>query len=147
MTILSTALFGKPAFKNVIVNGIVKAEDGKKMSKRLKNYTPPDDLMEKFGADALRLYLITSGLVRAEDQRFADSGVKDMVRRALIPWYNASKFFNTYAGVDGWTVTNNYQESQNITDRWIFSRLQTLKKYYFKRDGELPSLQRCSSVI
>ena len=127
LTILSTALFGKPAFKNVIVNGIVKAEDGKKMSKRLKNYTPPDDLMENFKADALRLYLITSGLVRAEDQRFSDSGVKDMVRRALLPWYNASKFFNTYAGVDGWTVTNNYQESQNITDRWILSRLQTLK--------------------
>ena len=73
LTVLSTALFKKPAFKNVIVNGIVNAEDGKKMSKRLKNYTPPDNLMEEYGADALRLYLITSGLVKAEDQRFADS--------------------------------------------------------------------------
>ena len=55
LTVLSTALFKKPAFKNVIVNGIVNAEDGKKMSKRLKNYTPPDRLMEEYGADALRL--------------------------------------------------------------------------------------------
>ena len=127
LTVLSTALFKKPAFKNVIVNGIVNAEDGKKMSKRLRNYTPPDNLMEEYGADALRLYLITSGLVKAEDQRFADSGVKDMVRRALLPWFNAFKFFNTYAAVDGWKVSENFVESKNITDHWIISNLQTLK--------------------
>ena len=127
LTVLSTALFNKPAFKNVIVNGIVMAEDGKKMSKRLKNYTPPDDLMENYGADALRLYLITSGLVKAEDQRFADSGVKDMVRRALLPWYNASKFFKTYAKVDKWSAKEHLTESNNITDQWIISNLQTLK--------------------
>ncbi|MDR2212885.1 MAG: isoleucine--tRNA ligase, partial [Pseudomonadales bacterium] len=89
LLVLSTSLFDKPAFKNVIVNGIVMAEDGKKMSKRLRNFTPPDLLMEQYGADALRLYLINSGLVKAEEQRFADSGVKDMVRRALLPWYNS----------------------------------------------------------
>ena len=112
LTVLSTALFNKPAFKNVIVNGIVMAEDGKKMSKRLKNYTPPDELMENYGADALRLYLITSGLVKAEDQRFSDSGVKDMVRRALLPWYNASKFFKTYAKVDKWSAKEHLVESK-----------------------------------
>jgi len=128
LTILSTALFDRPAFKNVIVNGIVMAEDGKKMSKRLKNYTPPDELMETFGADALRLYLITSGLVKAEEQRFADNGVKDMVRRALLPWFNSFKFFHTYAKVDGWHATKHLVTSDNITDRWILSNLQTLKK-------------------
>jgi len=128
LTVLSTALFEKPAFKNVIVNGIVNAEDGKKMSKRLKNYTAPDLLMEEFGADALRLYLINSGLVRAEDQRFADSGVKDMVRRALLPWYNSFKFFSTYAAVDGWNSKENFKVGDNITDRWILSNLQTLKR-------------------
>ena len=127
LTILSTALFDQPAFKNVIVNGMVFAEDGKKMSKRLKNYTPPDELMETFGADALRLYLITSGLVKADEQRFADSGVKDMVRRALLPWYNAFKFFQTYAKIDGWNTKNFFQTSENITDRWLISNLQTLK--------------------
>ncbi|MCB9061323.1 MAG: isoleucine--tRNA ligase [Halobacteriovoraceae bacterium] len=127
LTILATALFGRPAFKNVIVNGIVSAEDGRKMSKRLKNYTAPDELMEEYGADALRLYLINSGLVRAEEQRFADSGVKDMVRRALLPWFNSFKFFQTYATVDGWRANEHFKFGENIFDRWIISNLQTLK--------------------
>ena len=88
LTVLAAALYDKPAFRNVIVNGMVMAEDGKKMSKRLRNYTPPDELMETYGADALRLYLINSGLMRGEEQRFADAGVRDMTRRALLPWYN-----------------------------------------------------------
>ena len=128
LTILSTALFDKPAFKNVIVNGIVMAKDGKKMSKRLKNYTPPDQLMEMHGADAMRLYLINSGLVKAEEMRFADEGVKDMVRRVLLPWYNSFKFFHTYARLDGWSWHKHQRESQNIMDNWIISHLQTLKK-------------------
>ncbi len=128
LTILATALFDKPAFKNVIVNGIVMAEDGKKMSKRLKNYTAPDELMETYGADAMRLYLINSGLVRAEEMRFSDSGVKDMVRRALLPWLNSHKFFSTYASVDGWNASQHFEVSENITDNWILSNLQTLKK-------------------
>lgn len=128
LTVLSTALFDKPAFKNVIVNGLVMAEDGKKMSKSLKNYTPPDDLMETFGADALRLYLINSGLVKGEEQRFVDNGVKDMVRKVLLPWQNSFKFFQTYAEVDGWSPVNNFKTSDNIVDRWLLSNLQTLKK-------------------
>ena len=128
LTILSTALFGKPAFKNVIVNGMVLAEDGKKMSKRLKNYTAPNELMENFGADALRLYLINSALVKAEEQRFTDSGVKDMVRRVLLPWYNSFKFFQTYSSIDGWDSNEHLQFGDNITDRWVLSKLQTLKK-------------------
>jgi isoleucyl-tRNA synthetase len=128
LTVLSTALFDKPAFKNVIVNGLVMAEDGKKMSKSLKNYTPPDDLMETFGADALRLYLINSGLVKGEEQRFVDSGVKDMVRKVLLPWQNSFKFFQTYAEVDGWSPVKNFKTSDNIVDQWLISNLQTLKK-------------------
>lgn len=128
LTVLSSALFDKPAFKNVIVNGMVLAADGKKMSKSLKNFTPPDELIEKFGADALRLYLINSGLVKAEEQRFTDDGVKDMVRRVLLPWYNSFKFFNTYAALDNWTMDKHNASSDNITDRWILSKLQTLTK-------------------
>lgn len=128
LTILSTALFDKPAFKNVIVNGIVMAEDGKKMSKRLRNYTQPDILMEEYGADAMRLYLINSGLVKAEEMRFADAGVKEMVRKALLPWYNAFKFFSTYAAIDGFNIDQHAVQGDNITDRWLVSNLQTLKK-------------------
>jgi isoleucyl-tRNA synthetase len=136
LTVLSTALFDKPAFKNVIVNGLVMAEDGKKMSKSLKNYTPPDELMETFGADALRLYLINSGLVKGEEQRFVDAGVKDMVRKVLLPWQNSFKFFQTYAEVDGWSPVKNFKTSDNIVDRWLLSNLQTLKKNIAKEMEE-----------
>ena len=132
LTVLAVAIFNRPAFKNVIVNGMVTAADGKKMSKRLRNYTPPDTLMENYGADALRLYLITSGLVKAEEQRFSDDGVKDMARRALLPWFNAFKFFQTYAEVDHWSpqehLVNPREGVANISDRSILSQLQTLKK-------------------
>ena len=126
LTILSTALFGKSAFKNVIVNGIVMAEDGKKMSKRLKNYTPPNTLLESYGADALRLYLIQSNLVKAEEQRFCDNGVKEIVRRVLLPWHNAVKFLTTYTDIDQWQPETPPEGKSNILDSWIESRLQTL---------------------
>ncbi len=128
LTVLSAALYQKPAFKNVIVNGLVLAKDGKKMSKSLRNYTPPDDLMEEFGADALRLFLINSALVKAEDLKFTDDGVKEMVRKALLPWYNAFKFFNTYATVDNWKpqFSQSEFEPKHILDKWIISKLQTL---------------------
>ena len=128
LTILSSAIFDKPAFKNVIVNGLVLAENGEKMSKRKKNYTAPDSIMEDFGADALRLYLITSGLVRGEEMKFSDSGVKDMVRTALLPWYNSFKFFKTYAELDGWNPGEHFTSGDNITDNWLISNLQTLKQ-------------------
>ena len=126
LTVLSTALFRRPAFKNVIVNGLVLASNGKKMSKSQRNFTPPDELMETYGADALRLYLINSGLVKGEDQQFSDHGVKDMVRRVLLPWYNAFKFFHTYAQVDGYHPQQHFQMGEGLTDRWILSKLQTL---------------------
>ncbi|MYD99338.1 MAG: isoleucine--tRNA ligase [Gammaproteobacteria bacterium] len=128
LMVLAGALFKKPAFRNVIVNGMVLAADGKKMSKSLRNYTPGDELMETYGADALRLYLINSGLVRAEEQRFVDRGVRDMVRRALLPWYNAWSFLETYAAIDGWTPAKGTHRGDNILDAWILSRLQTLKE-------------------
>jgi len=127
LTILATILFDKPAFKNVIVNGIVMAQDGKKMSKRLKNYTAPDELMEKYGADALRLYLINSGLVKGEEQRFTDDGVKEMVRRTLLPWHNAFKFLHTYAAIDAWDPAQHQQQPTHHLDLWITSRMQSLK--------------------
>lgn len=126
LTVLGVALFDQPAFRNVIVNGLVLAEDGTKMSKSKRNFTPPDDLMERYGADALRLYLINSGLVRAEEQRFSDTGVRELTRRALLPWYNAFNFFHTYAELDGFTPAQ-LAEPTAVLDRWILSRLQTLK--------------------
>src|SRR5262249_39649891 len=93
LLVLSTALFGRPAFRNVIVNGIVLAEDGKKMSKSLKNYPPPDAVMNEHGADAMRLYLLASAATRAEELRFSKAGVQQVVRQNLLPLWNAYNFF------------------------------------------------------
>jgi len=82
LTVLGSALFNKETFKNVIVNGTILAEDGKKLSKRLKNYPPPEEILDKLGADALRLFLINSPAVRAEDLRF--SSLKGMASRRVV---------------------------------------------------------------
>ncbi len=100
--VLSNALFGKPAFKNVVVNGTVLAEDGQKMSKRLKNYPDPNAILSAHGADALRFYLMNSPVVKADDMRFSEKGVSDVVRNMILPLWNSYSFFVTYANIDGW---------------------------------------------
>jgi isoleucyl-tRNA synthetase len=127
LTVLSSALFDKPAFRNVVVNGLVLAADGKKMSKRLKNYPDPEKIIETYGADAVRLYMLNSAVVRAEDLRFSEEGVKQLSRHLLIPLWNAYSFFVTYANVDGWTTERALREvSPNVLDRWIRSSFETL---------------------
>ena len=146
LMVLASAIFKKPAFKNVIVNGLVLAEDGRKMSKHLGNYTDPVQLMDLYGADALRLYLINSGLVRAEEQRFLDTGVEMIVRRALLPWYNAFSFFKLYADIDGWDTQQEATDIDNILDKWLMSKLQTFKQNvateleYYRLYGVVPLL-------
>jgi isoleucyl-tRNA synthetase len=127
LMVLGTCLFDRSPFKNVVVNGLVLAEDGKKMSKSLKNYPDPTHILDAYGADALRLYMIYSPVVRAENLRISEGGVKQILRDLLIPWWNAYSFFVTYANVDGF-----YDEelvtpsSPNVLDRWIVSSLETL---------------------
>ena len=127
LMVLGTCLFEKSPYKNVVVNGLVLAEDGKKRSKRLKNYPDPNDMLNLYGADAIRLYMIYSPVVRAENLKFSESGVKQVLRDLLIPWWNAYSFFVTYANA------NNFEEkevtppqSENVLDRWIVSSLETL---------------------
>jgi isoleucyl-tRNA synthetase len=103
LVVLSVALFDRPAFRNVVVNGLVLAEDGKKMSKRLKNYPEPDAVIDRYGADALRLYLMNSAVVRGENLRFSETGVQEVLRSIVLPLWNAYAFLVTYANVDGWT--------------------------------------------
>ena len=127
LMVLGTCLFDKSPFKNVVVNGLVLAEDGKKMSKRLKNYPDPNHLLNDYGADALRLYMIYSPVVRAENLRFSEAGVKQILRDLLIPWWNAYSFFVTYANVDGFNEPEMATPtSTNVLDRWIVSSLETL---------------------
>jgi isoleucyl-tRNA synthetase len=129
LLVLSTALFDKPPFRNVVVNGLVLAEDGSKMSKSKRNYPPVEEVFDQYGADALRAYLMNSPIVRAEPLRFSEKGVREVVRNVLLPLWNAWGFFTTYANVDGWdprswptpTVAD-----RPALDRWILSMLQSL---------------------
>ena len=89
---IATALRNETPYKNLIVNGLVLNEDGKKMSKRKKNYTDPVEVMNLYGADAMRLYLMKSGLVKGETLNFKESGVKSVVKEIFLPWYNAYRF-------------------------------------------------------
>jgi isoleucyl-tRNA synthetase len=89
---LSTAVFNTNPYKNLIVNGLVLASDGKKMSKRLKNYPDPVEIIDKYGADAIRIYLTNSPLVRAETLNFKEDGVKNVIKDIFLPWYNAYRF-------------------------------------------------------
>ncbi|MDR3624626.1 MAG: isoleucine--tRNA ligase [Chlamydiales bacterium] len=126
LSILSAALFGKSAFQNVIVNGIVLAEDGNKMSKRLKNYPEPEIVISKYGADAVRLYLLHSPAVHADDLRFSERGVEVILRQALIPLWNAYSFFITYARIYHWKPVAQENIPDALIDRWILSRLHKL---------------------
>ena len=128
LMVLSTALFDKPAFRNVVVNGLILAEDGRKMSKRLKNYPDPKTVIEAYGADALRLYMINSPVVRAEDLCFSEEGVKHALRHFLIPWWNAYSFFVTYARIDGWKPGGTVSKPANLLDRWIISSMERLTR-------------------
>ncbi|KAI6654163.1 Isoleucine--tRNA ligase, cytoplasmic [Oopsacas minuta] len=92
LLVISTILFGKAPFKNLVVNGIVRASNGQKMSKKLKNYPDPMLIVDKFGSDALRLYLVTSPCVRGEDMKFREEGVRDIIKDVFLPWFNAYRF-------------------------------------------------------
>ena len=128
LTILAAALFDQPAFMNVVVNGLVLAEDGKKMSKSDRNYSDPVEVINNFGADALRLFLMHSAVVKAEDLRFSDEGVREVLKSVLIPLWNAYSFFVTYANIDGYQTKGNAKPEapENPLDRWILSEAERL---------------------
>ncbi|KAJ4821884.1 hypothetical protein Tsubulata_041461 [Turnera subulata] len=134
LMVLSTALFGKPAFRNVVCNGIVQAEDGKKMSKKDKNYPSPMEVIDEYGADAVRLYLMNSPVVRGQNLRFKKEGVYGVVRDVFLPWYNAYRFFAQNAkrleveGHNPFTPKNlsALESSSNVLDQWIRSATYSL---------------------
>jgi len=126
LTILAAALFKKPAFKNCIVSGLVLASDGKKMSKSLRNFTDPMEVINSFGADALRLFLVHSAVVKADDLRYSDEGVREVMKSIIIPLWNAYSFFVTYANIDGITAEGAPDRPGNPLDQWILSEAESL---------------------
>ncbi len=125
LVVLGAALFDCEPFKNVVVNGLVLAEDGQKMSKRKKNYPDPMEVVNAYGADAVRLFMLGSQVVRGEDLKFSENGVREILRNVMIPMWNALSFFVTYANVDGFTPLDDKAPERlaNPLDRWILSSL------------------------
>ena len=128
--IIANGIFKKAAFKNVIVNGIVQAEDGKKMSKKLNNYPDPNEVLDHYGSDALRAYLLASPVMQAENLNFSEKGVEEALRKNVMILWNVYKFYELYAPevhkvhkVESYKVS-----SSNILDTWIVSKLNLLIK-------------------
>ena len=129
LTVLAAALFDRPAFKNCVVNGLILASDGKKMSKSLRNYTDPAEAVAMFGADAIRLFLMHSTAVKADDLKYSDEGVRDVLKGILIPLWNSYSFFVTYANIDGVEAAGHgFADSLpvNPLDRWLLSITQRM---------------------
>ena len=138
LLVLSASLFDMIPFKNVIVNGLVLAEDGKKMSKRLKNYPDPMEIVEEYGSDALRLYLLSSQAVRAEALKFSKSGVHEMMKDIIIPLKNSiiffkeylCLFFKTYNKNPIFSIKTNINKISNPINLWLLRKYLELRVSY-----------------
>ena len=129
LTAVNVALFGKSPWKNLICTGFINAADGKKMSKKLKNYTDPMELMNKTSADSFRFLMLSSPLTNGENFALADKDVMDVARKLGMIW-NMYDFFTMYAEVDGWEFNGDFSDPlrdlTNPLDIWIVSRLHQL---------------------
>ncbi len=127
MMVLSTALFDRPPFKNCLCHGVVLAEDGKKLSKRLRNYPDPEEVFEQIGSDALRWFLVSSPVVRGGDLKIDRDGkaIADAVRLVINPIWNAYYFFTLYANSDG-IEAKLRTDSTHLLDRYILAKTNEL---------------------
>ena len=126
---INVALFGDSAYKNVITTGTLSGNDGRKMSKSLGNFTDPNELMDKYSADALRFLMLSSPVLSGEDFALLDKDVSDISRKLTMIW-NMYDFFTMYAEVDGWEFDGEFaklDDLKNPLDIWIISRLHQLK--------------------
>ncbi|MEM9465313.1 MAG: isoleucine--tRNA ligase, partial [Actinomycetota bacterium] len=126
--VLATALFDRPAFQNVICHGILLADDGAKLSKKLRNYTEPELIFEQQGSDALRWYFMSTNIVRGGDTRISDQGIDDVVRQVILPIWNAYSFFTLYANVEGHraSFTPDPGPEADLLDRYILAKTRDL---------------------
>lgn len=134
LIVLGTLLFGKAPWKNLITTGLVLAADGKKMSKSLKNYPDPNLVIDTYGADATRMFLVNSPIVRGDNLRFREEGVREVISRVLLPWLNSFRFFLGQANLYKKATGKDFQyqphqaRSSNVMDRWVLARCQSLIK-------------------
>ena len=127
MHILSTAVFDSNSFKNVISTGVMAGSDGRKMSKTFNNYADPRQVLQDYGGDALRLYLMGSPLMLGENANFEESELRTKLRNVLNPLWNSVKYFQMYATVFNWKDSA-LEGSDNILDVWAVARLNEVIK-------------------
>lgn len=122
--VLSTALFDSNAFKNVIVSGVIMGTDGRKMSKSFHNYPDPREIIEKYGGDALRLYLMGSPIMAGLDMNISEEGIKEQVKKVLLIYWNCYSYYKTFADLNKFDPKREIDGSRkNILDDWILSRV------------------------
>ena len=126
LTVLSAALFQKPPARHIVVSGLVLDDKGRKMSKSERNYSDPREIIDTYGADALRLFLMRSNVVRGEDLKYSDDGVREVLRQIIIPLWSAYSFFITYANIDNIRAQGNRKGSTHPFDLWIYSECERL---------------------
>ena len=124
--VLATALFDRPAFKSCLAHGILLGDDGKKISKRLKNYPDPEEMFVKHGADAMRWYFLSSPVLRGGDVITEEKGITDAVRGALLPLWNAWYFFSLYANAEGRRAQIGRTDAPGTLDRYLLAKTRTL---------------------
>jgi isoleucyl-tRNA synthetase len=147
--VLATGVMKSIAFENVVVNGIVLAEDGKKMSKRLQNYPDPVLMMEKYGSDSLRYYLMASPVVMAENLNFSEKELSEVSRGLFRMLWNSYSFFTLYATIDEWQpgeAPDQAAQPENLLDRWILSELQLVVKQ-FNQHMEAYELNKAARLL
>lgn len=126
MHVLNTAIFDEPAFTNVIASGLIQGDDGRKLSKRLKNYPPFEEATDQHGADTLRFFLLSSPLMNGQDTRLSHDGLRDVQRNVFSTLWNVFSFFKTYTDIDNWESENidlEQPRSDNVLDHWVLARL------------------------
>ena len=144
LLVLSAALFDKPVALNSVAHGILLGDDGRKMSKRLRNYPDVNEMLDKYGADALRLYLAGHPSIDGVDSSVTEDGIAEMLRRFVLPVWNAFSFFTRYAAIDNWRPGNNSSDfTPTNLDRWIRSRTAELSH---RVDEALASYQLRNAV-
>ncbi len=134
--VVSSLVFGKPPFLNVLTTGNILAEDGEKMSKSKGNFPDPMKMIEKFGADALRFYFLDSPVMKSEDVRFSEKGVEEIYKKVLLLLYNVSNFYSMNSDIRSAKIVR----SKNILDEWIISRLNELNRDVEKSLNEYDSV-------
>jgi isoleucyl-tRNA synthetase len=146
LTVLGAALFNKSPFEHCIVNGTVLAEDGKKMSKKLRNYPDPLEVVNKHGADAIRFALMSSPAVRGEDLRFSEKLVDENVRSVILPLWNTYSFFITYANAANFEPKETRHKSEHPLDVWIRAEVQDLVNRMTKELDEYDLSATCGEI-